>query len=428
MRTLTLKPAAALAGHVTIPGSKSISNRALLLAAMAEGDTRLHNLLDSDDIRFMRLALQKLGIGLREGVDTCLVEGRGGPLVTDARECELDLGLAGTAIRPLAAALTLGNGTFTLDGIERMRERPIGPLVDGLRQLGARMDYLGVSGYPPVRVQGTGLAGGRITMAGDLSSQFLTALLMAAPLARGPVHVDIDGVQVSKPYLAITLHLMSRFGVMVEHQDFQRFDITPGHYRSPGDFLVEADASSASYFLAAGAIAGNGVTVHGIGSDSVQGDVAFVDVLKQMGARVDVHPASISVRPGKLHAVDLDLNAIPDAAMTAAVLALFATGTTTLRNIYNWRVKETDRLAAMSTELRKLGATVIEGRDFLSITPPGKLFSAAIDTYGDHRMAMCFSLACLGGVSVDIRDPDCVSKTFPTYFELFEKLRVDQAG
>ena len=425
MRTLTLPPTAALAGHVTIPGSKSISNRVLLLAAMAQGDTRLHNLLDSDDIRVMRQALTQLGVGLREGADSWLVEGRAGALVTQDLDCSLDLGLAGTAIRPLAAALTLGRGRFRLDGIERMRERPIGPLVDGLRQLGAHIDYLAEPGFPPVSIHGTGLDGGAVRMAGDLSSQFLTSLLMAAPLARGPVQIDIDGVQVSKPYLAITLHLMSRFGVSAEHRDFQHFEITPTGYRAPGDFLVEADASSASYFLAAGAIAGEGVTVHGIGSDSVQGDVAFVDVLRKMGATVEMSSASISVRPGRLQGVDLDLNAIPDAAMTAAILAVFASGPTTLRNIYNWRVKETDRLAAMSTELRKLGATVIEGRDFLSITPPARLCPAQIDTYGDHRMAMCFSLACLGGVAVHIRDPDCVSKTFPTYFELFESLRVN---
>jgi 3-phosphoshikimate 1-carboxyvinyltransferase len=424
MQTLTLAPAPALAGTVTLPGSKSISNRALLLASLAEGVTHIRNLLDSDDIRYMHRALTTLGVAVELTGSDCTVHGRSGPLVTEALDIALDLGLAGTAYRPLAAALTLGRGRFVLDGTERMRERPVAPLVDGLRQLGANIEYLGASGFPPIRVTGTGLSGGTVRMQGDLSSQFLTSLLMAAPLASGPVVVEIEGEQVSKPYLAITVHLMKQFGVTVEHEDFQRFEVRPGAYRSPDTLLVEGDASSASYFLAAGAIAGSGVTVYGIGSDSVQGDVAFVDVLEAMGAEVIRNPESITVKPGALHGVDMDLNAIPDAAMTVAVLALFARGTTTIRNIYNWRVKETDRLAAMSTELRKLGATVVEGLDFISITPPGELSPATIDTYGDHRIAMCFSLACLGNVPVTIRDPDCVAKTFPRYFEEFEGLRV----
>jgi 3-phosphoshikimate 1-carboxyvinyltransferase len=423
MQTLTLPPTAALTGTVTIPGSKSISNRALLLAAMAEGQTRITNLLDSDDVSFMLAALDRLGVRIEPAEDAHVVHGRGGPLVARDVSLELNLGLAGTALRPLAAALTTGRGRFVLDGTSRMRERPVAPLVDGLRQLGAVIDYLSEDGYPPIRVTGTGLNGGRVTMRGDLSSQFLTSLLMSAPLAAGPVVVDIEGEQVSKPYLAITVHLMAQFGVTVEHRDFQHFEIQPATYRSPATLLVEGDASSATYFLAAGAIAGPGVTVFGIGSDSVQGDVAFVDVLTAMGAEVTRQPASITVRPGRLRGVDMDLNGIPDAAMTVAVLALFAEGTTTIRNIYNWRVKETDRLAAMSTELRKLGATVVEGIDFISITPPKALTPATIETYGDHRMAMCFALACLGAVPVTIQDPDCVAKTFPSYFEAFEALR-----
>ncbi len=423
MQTLTLPPTAALSGDVTIPGSKSISNRALLLAALAEGRTRIRNLLDSDDTRYMRSALDALGVYTETLGDELLVQGKAGPLVRGDLSLTLDLGLAGTAYRPLAAALTAGSGRFVLDGIARMRERPVAPLVDGLRQLGASIDYLGAEGFPPIRVTGTGLAGGTVHMPGDISSQFLTSLLMAAPLARGPVQVIIDGEQVSKPYLAITEHLMHRFGVSISHDDYQRFEITPAVYRAPETFMVEGDASSASYFLAAGAIAGDGVTVIGVGRDSVQGDVAFVDVLEAMGARVTREPERITVKPGTLTGVDLDLNAIPDAAMTLAVLALFASGTTTIRNIHNWRVKETDRLAAMSTELRKLGASVVEGVDFITITPPERLVSARIDTYGDHRMAMCFSLACLGGVPVTINDPDCVSKTFPDYFERFEALR-----
>jgi 3-phosphoshikimate 1-carboxyvinyltransferase len=423
MQQLTLAPASALAGEVSIPGSKSISNRALLLAAMATGRTRIQNLLESDDTHHMLTALNALGIQVARADGEHVVDGVAGPLVNGNLDLSLNLGLAGTAYRPLAAALCAGSGRFVLDGVPRMRERPVAPLVDGLRQLGAEIDYLGEEGFPPIRVIGTGLNGGDVRMPGDISSQFLTSLLMAAPLARDTVRVKIEGEQVSKPYLAITVHLMAQFGVEVRHENYERFEITPATYRSPDTLLVEGDASSASYFLAAGAIAGAGVTVFGVGEESVQGDVAFVDVLEAMGAAVERGPASITVRPGPLKGVDLDLNAIPDAAMTAAVLALFADGPTTIRNIYNWRVKETDRIAAMATELRKLGATVVEGLDFISITPPPRILSAAIDTYGDHRIAMCFSLACLGGVPITINDPDCVQKTFPTYFERFESLR-----
>ena len=423
MQALKLAPSQELTGEITLPGSKSISNRALLLAALARGSTTIHNLLDSDDTRLMRKALAQLGVRITTAGDGLLVDGCSGPLVTTEQEQHLDLGLAGTALRPLTAALTLGKGRFVLDGIARMRERPIAPLVDALHQLGAKVSYAGADGFPPVAVVGTGLSGGTVRMRGDLSSQFLTSLLMAAPLAGGPVTVDIEGEQVSKPYLAITLDLMRRFGVEVRHDDYQHFEIEPGGYTSPGELLVEGDASSASYFLAAGAIRGGGVRVRGIGRDSIQGDLAFVDVLEAMGASVTREAASITVRPGRLKGVDLDLNAIPDAAMTVAVLALFAEGPTTIRNVYSWRVKETDRLIAMATELRKLGARVIEGRDFLTVHPPERLLAATIDTYGDHRMAMCFSLACLGGAPVVINDPDCVSKTFPDYFERFEALR-----
>lgn len=426
MQQLTLAPATALSGEISIPGSKSISNRALLLAAQARGRTRIRNLLDSEDVHHMLTALAALGISVERNGGECLVDGVAGPLVTRDLDLKLDLGLAGTAYRPLAAALAAGSGRFVLDGVARMRERPVAPLVDGLRQLGAEIDYLGETGFPPIRVTGSGLHGGHVQMPGDISSQFLTSVLMAAPLARDTVQIEIVGDQVSKPYLAITVHLMARFGVIVQHDDYQRFEISPATYQSPDTLLVEGDASSASYFLAAGAIAGDGVTVFGVGDESVQGDVAFVNVLEAMGAAVQRGPVSITVRPGPLKGVDLDLNSIPDAAMTAAVLALFAEGTTTIRNIYNWRVKETDRLAAMATELRKLGATVVEGIDFISITPPERILSAVIDTYGDHRMAMCFSLACLGGVPITINDPGCVQKTFPTYFERFQSLRADR--
>ncbi|HTO56650.1 MAG TPA: 3-phosphoshikimate 1-carboxyvinyltransferase [Pseudomonadales bacterium] len=421
MKTLTLQPIDHVEGAVQLPGSKSISNRVLLLAALAEGTTRVGNLLDSDDTRFMLDALIDLGVDIRRRDGAADIVGRGGPLVTADVERELYLGMAGTAYRPLTATLCLGRGTFRLMGSERMAERPIADLVDGLRALGASIDYLGRDGFPPLRVRGTGLRGGSIRMRGDVSSQFLTSLLMAAPYATRPVTVTIDGEQVSKPYLDITIGLMRRFGVAATHDEYRRFDVPTGRYRSPGTVHVEGDASGATYFLAAGAIRG-GLVVHGIGRTSAQGDVAFVDVLTAMGAAVRVADDSVEVRAAPLHGVDLDLNAIPDAAMTVAVLALFARGTTHIRNIGNWRIKETDRLSAMANELRKLGATVDEGTDSIAVTPPRQFVPARIETYGDHRIAMCFSLAALGGVPVTIVDPDCVAKTFPEYFAVFESI------
>lgn len=428
---LTLAATDHLAGTLTLPGSKSISNRALLLAALARGTTCVENLLRSDDTRYMLAALEILGVGLEETPQGWEVTGRAGPLVTGPGHWQLDLGLAGTALRPLTAALTLGRGEFVLDGTARMRERPVGDLVDALLPLGADIRYLGAAGYPPLAVTGRGLRGGVTRIRGNVSSQFLTSLLLAAPLAGGPVTVEVIGEQVSTPYLDITVALMRRFGADVRHEDHRRFEVLPGGYLSPGRYLVEGDASSASYFLAAGAVRGPGVTVDGLGADSVQGDLAFLDVLRAMGARVDASAQQIRVQPpatGVLRALDVDLNHIPDAAMTLAVLALFADGTTTIRNIGNWRVKETDRLAAMACELRKVGATVEEGADFLSVTPPRHWRTgAAIDTYGDHRMAMCFALVTLAGVPVTIRDPGCVAKTFPDYFERFASLAVRAA-
>ena len=425
MNALTLQPIESLSGEVYLPGSKSISNRALLLASLAHGETRLSNILESDDTRFMLDALGALDIPISKDDDDYLIKGAGGPLVSDDRSLELYLGLAGTAIRPLTSALTLGNGEFVLDGEPRMRERPIAHLVDALLTLGADISYLADSGCPPVRVRGTGLHGGETTMDGSISSQFLTSLLLAAPLAASPVTVRIVNELVSKPYIDITLDIMHRFGIEVVNHDYRRFDVPNGAYRSPGQCLVEGDASSATYFLAAGAIRGDGVRVHGIGAASVQGDVAFVDVLERMGAVVHKHAAYIDVAPGSLRGIDADLNHIPDAAMTVAVLALFAEGTTRITNVYNWRVKETDRLSAMSRELRKLGATVEEGDDYLVIEPPSAIAAAAIDTYGDHRMAMCFALAALGGEPVTIHDPDCVAKTFPDFFDVFRGLAAD---
>jgi 3-phosphoshikimate 1-carboxyvinyltransferase len=428
METLTLEPISAVSGDVHLPGSKSISNRALLLASLAQGRTSIRNLLDSEDTQHMLAALDQLGVEVNQAGASIEVTGKGGPLVQDDRHLELYLGMAGTAFRPLTAALCLGSGTFRLTGNTRMLERPVGHLVDALRALGGCVDYLGNENYPPLEVRGTGLKGGTAQISGEISSQFLTSLLMVAPLAETPVTLEVIGEQVSKPYLDITLALMARFGVHPTHEGHQRFEVPTAQYTSPGEFLVEGDASSATYFLAAAAIAGGPVRVYGLGRDSVQGDVAFLDVLAAMGASVEVGRDHIEVRGGQLRGVDLDLNAIPDAAMTVAVMALFAAGPTRIRNVYNWRVKETDRLAAMANELTKLGASVAEERDALTVTPPAALKPAQIETYGDHRMAMCFSLAALGGVPVTIEDPGCVAKTFPDYFEVLASLCQDQAA
>lgn len=424
MESLTLQPIELISGEVNLPGSKSVSNRALLLAALASGTTRLTNLLDSDDIRHMLNALTKLGVNYRLSADktTCEVEGLGQAFHT-TQPLELFLGNAGTAMRPLAAALCLGQGDYVLTGEPRMKERPIGHLVDALRQAGAQIEYLEQENFPPLRIQGTGLQAGTVTIDGSISSQFLTAFLMSAPLAQGKVTIKIVGELVSKPYIDITLHIMEQFGVQVINHDYQEFVIPAGQsYVSPGQFLVEGDASSASYFLAAAAIKGGEVKVTGIGKNSIQGDIQFADALEKMGAQIEWGDDYVIARRGELNAVDLDFNHIPDAAMTIATTALFAKGTTAIRNVYNWRVKETDRLAAMATELRKVGATVEEGEDFIVITPPTKLIHAAIDTYDDHRMAMCFSLVALSDTPVTIDDPKCTSKTFPDYFDKFAQL------
>ena len=424
MNTLTLKPIAKIEGEVNLPGSKSLSNRALLLAALAEGTTRITNLLESDDTRHMLNALKQLGIDttLSEDKTECTVVGNGGPLMNDAFE-ELFLGNAGTAMRPLCAALCLGKGDYLLTGEPRMKERPIGHLVDALRQAGAKINYLENEGYPPLQIEANALKGGEVSIDGTISSQFLTALLMAAPMAQKDMKITILGELVSKPYIDITLHLMKAFGVDVENDNYETFKIKGRQtYKAVDTFMVEGDASSASYFLAAAAIKGGTVKVTGIGKNSVQGDVAFADVLEKMGAKVEWGDDYISVTKGELNAVDMDFNHIPDAAMTIATTALFAEGTTTLRNIYNWRVKETDRLFAMATELRKVGAKVEEGEDYLTITPPETLKHAAIDTYDDHRMAMCFSLLALDPASVTINEPECTAKTFPTYFEVLESI------
>ncbi len=418
MRTLELKPARRAAGSVRLPGSKSISNRVLLLAALAAGRTTVRGLLDADDTRVMLDALERLGVRCARAGGALLVDGAGGPF--PGRRAELLLGNAGTAFRPLTAALAFCGGDYRLSGVPRMHERPIGDLVDALNAIGARIDYLGERGFPPLAVHPGAIRLDRaVRVRGDVSSQFLTALLMALPLADCAATIEVEGELISKPYVEITLNLMRRFGVEVVRQDWRAFHVPRGRYASPGEIFVEGDASSASYFLAAGALGGGPVRVEGVGRDSIQGDLRFVEVLERMGARVALGADWIEARSGagRLRAIDMDMNHIPDAAMTAAVMALFADGPSTIRNVASWRVKETDRLAAMATELRKLGAQVDEGADSLRIVPPAKLNeAAAIDTYDDHRMAMSFSLAALGGVAVTINDPDCVAKTFPGYF------------
>ena len=423
MDSITLKPVARVNGTIQLPGSKSLSNRLLLLSSLASGRTEVNNLLESDDTGYMKEALETLGVSLTfsdEGT-RCLVESKGGPFAIE--RADLYLGNAGTAIRPLCAALCLGRGEYTLTGEPRMLERPIAHLVDALRQLGADIRYEGAEGFPPLRIRADGLRGGRVSIRGNVSSQYLTALLLASPLAQGTLEIEIIGDLVSKPYIDMTVDVMRRFGVTVENDGYRSFLVSGGQeYISPGSALVEGDASSASYFLSAAAIRGGTVRVNGVGADSIQGDVRHAEVLEQMGAVVRRGADYIEISRGKLRGLDLDLNHIPDAAMTVAVTALFAEGRTTIRNIGNWRVKETDRLSAMAAELRKVGAMVVEGPDFLEIDPPARLRPAQIETYNDHRMAMSFSLASLGDAEITILDPGCVSKTFPEYFEQFTNI------
>lgn len=424
METLDLGPSRRAAGTARLPGSKSISNRVLLLAALAQGETTVRGLLDADDTRVMLEALTRLGVTWRRADGALAIGGAGGSF--PARRADLFLGNAGTAFRPLTAALALCGGEYRLSGAARMHERPIRDLVDALRAIGADIEYLGTEGYPPLAVRAGNIRLERaVRVRGDVSSQFLTALLMALPLCRMPATIEVEGELISKPYVEITLNLMRRFGVDVARAGWREFHVPGASFRSPGEIFVEGDASAASYFLAAGAIGGGPVRVEGVGRDSIQGDVRFVEVLERMGAKVVLGDTWIeaSSSGSRLQGFDMDLNHIPDAAMTAAVTALFANGPSVIRNVASWRVKETDRLAAMATELRKLGARVEEGADFLRIEPPAALKSGAvIDTYDDHRMAMCFSLVALGGVGVRINDPQCVAKTFPGYFDAFASI------
>ncbi|MBE2895645.1 3-phosphoshikimate 1-carboxyvinyltransferase [Pasteurellaceae bacterium HPA106] len=427
---ITLNPIVRMEGEIRLPGSKSLSNRALLLSALAQGETHLTNLLDSDDVRHMLNALEQLGVNYRLSADKreCWVTGLGGAFPLQSGQA-LFLGNAGTAMRPLTAALCLNHpqsavAETVLTGEPRMKERPIAHLVDALRQAGAEIDYLEQEGYPPLAVRNTGLRGGKITIDGSVSSQFLTALLMAMPMAAGDSEIVITGELVSKPYIDMTLAMMAQFRVQVVNQDYKRFFIKGGQqYQSPGQFLVEGDASSASYFLAAGALKG-AVRVVGVGKHSIQGDKRFADVLEKMGAKITWGEDFIQAEKAPLHGVDMDMNHIPDAAMTIATTALFAEGETVIRNIANWRVKETDRLSAMAVELRKVGAEVEEGADYIRIQPLdlAKFKHAEIETYNDHRMAMCFALIALSDTPVTICDPNCTAKTFPTFFADFQQL------
>ncbi len=439
---LDIPPLSSAAGTIVLPGSKSISNRVLLLSALSQGTTTLHELLDSDDTRIMLAALKQLGCGIRQSGNTVEIEGLGGQITQ--RKAALFMGNAGTAIRPLTAALAVIGGDYTLSGVPRMHERPIGDLVDALRQLGCQIDYLGQDGYPPLRIGEPSLSlNAPIRVRGDVSSQFLTALLMSLPLvAKQDIVIDVVGELISRPYIEITLNLLARFGIAVVRDGWQKFTIPAGsQFTSPGVLHVEADASSASYFIALGAIATGargqkGLRIEGVGAESIQGDIRFVEAAQMMGAQVTSGPNWLEVSRGSwpLKAIELDCNHIPDAAMTLAVMALYAQGTTTLSNIASWRVKETDRIAAMANELRKLGATVEEGADYIRVTPPAMPTdwrAASIHTYDDHRVAMCFSLAAFNPARLPVRieDPKCVAKTFPDYFEaLFSLVQTPQSS
>lgn len=422
---ITIKPIYKIEGEVRLIGSKSISNRALLLASLADNKTKLTNLLVSDDVRYMLEALKDLGVNydLSSDQTICNLVGTDGFKNRTPISC-LYLGNAGTAMRPLTAILALDSSNYssiTLTGDPRMKERPIRHLVDALIMGGAKIDYLEQEGYPPIAIKG-GFQGGTIQVDGSISSQFLTALLIAAPLAAHNTEIKVIGDLVSKPYIEMTLKMMSQFNIKYEQDQFKRFLIQGKQtYHAPDHYLIEGDASSASYFLAAAAIKGK-VRVYGLTQNSLQGDVEFASVLEKMGAKITWGEDFIECEHQSLQAIDLDLNAIPDAAMTIAIVALFAKGTTTIRNIFNWRVKETDRLQAMANELIKVGAKVVEGKDFIQITPPIKFLSAEIETYNDHRMAMCFSLIALAGIDITILNPKCTAKTFPDYFSVLTKI------
>lgn len=424
-KILTIHPIRNIFGTINIPGSKSISNRALLLSALSSGTTILKNLLNSDDTQYMMYALKKLNIKYEycDSQNECKIIGKSNFLYIKDK-IELFLGNAGTVMRPLTAALSLKNNNknIILNGDKRMQERPINDLVDALRQGGAKIHYLNKLNFPPILIQG-GFIGGKITISGNLSSQFLSSILIIAPLSSINTKIIVKGNLVSKPYIDITLNLMKNFGIVVKNNNYITFDILANQiYKSPGEYLIEGDASSASYFFAAAAIKGGTINIKGINQNSIQGDIKFLNILEKMGAYIEYKDNSITCSKKKLFGIDIDANNIPDAAMTIAIVALFAKGKTILRNIYNWRIKETDRLHAMSIELRKIGANVYEGYDYICIDPPKKFNYAIIDTYNDHRMAMCFSLIALSNRPISILNPQCISKTFPNYFKYFNSI------
>ena len=428
MKKLKIEPIQSVSGELDIPGSKSISNRVLLIAAMASGNCHIHNLLDSDDVSYMLDALKKLGINLSLSDDKtqCSVVGNAG-LFKNNESLELYLGNAGTAMRPLVAALAFSGGEYLLCGEPRMHERPIGDLVESLSQLGVNIQYLNEYGYPPLKIKKSNLSGSdNIFIKGNISSQFLTAILMVAPMLKKRILINIKDELVSKPYIDITLKIMEDFGVKVINYNYKTFEINGNQeYKSPASYYIEGDASSASYFVAAAAISGGTLKINGIGNKSIQGDIGFLDLVEDSGAKIERFDNYVKVTSTKnIHPIDRDLNHIPDAAMTALILGLFSGKKTVIRNIYNWRVKETDRLRAMTHELRKLGAEVVEGKDFIEVSPIQEFNVAEIETYNDHRMAMCFSLIALSGSSVTIKNPSCVNKTFPNFFDILDSIAI----
>ena len=433
LKSIELLPTDVKNFSIDLPGSKSISNRVLLLSSLSEGLTNISNLLFSEDTQIMIDALKKLGINIIESKNNneCKVMGKKNSFIT--KEADIYVGNAGTVIRPLTASLAFNDGDYKLYGSKRMHERPIKDLVDSLNSIGSKIQYLEKNGFPPIKITKSKIQKNLIKIKGNISSQFLTSILIASPFFSYDEKfiIDVVGDLISKPYIDITLNLMKMFGVNVINKNYTQFQILPGqYYTSPNNVLVEGDASSATYFLAAGAISGKTIRVNGLGNNSIQGDIGFVKILEKMGAIVNKTQNWIEVSSNsQLKAIDVDLNDIPDAAMTIAILALYAKGTTKIRNIGSWRVKETDRLYAMNKELRKLGAKTEEGEDYLVIEPNNPLSHASIDTYNDHRMAMCFSLASLNsqyikGAKIKINDPNCVSKTFPNYFEIFNKIKL----
>lgn len=428
---LRLEARAHCGGVITLPGSKSLANRALLLAALAQGTTRLTNLPQGDDVGHLLRALRSLGVRYHysEATRICEVVGSAGRFPNEGTGETLFLGNAGSVLRPLTALLSLGGGgeaavDRVVTGEIRMQQRPIAPLVEALCQGGAQIDYLADPGYPPLRLRG-GFQGGTLQVSGQISSQFLSALLMATPLAEQPSTIEVVGPLVSQSYIQMTLQVMRCFGVVVEHQDYRLFYIAGSqHYCAPTHVQIEGDAATASYFLAAAAIQGGSIRVQGIGRDSLQGEKVFADILQRMGAEIVWGENYLECRRGRLSGIEIEMNNQPDSAMTLAIVALFAKGPTTIRNIYHWQFKESDRLSAMAAGLRQVGATVDIGVDFIYIQPPAELKAATINTFNDHRMAMCFSLITLAKVPVTLSDPQCVSKSFPNYFAEFERLTV----